>query len=42
MKKRWEDGKWEGDARGDEKAMRDWGRGTMGEGQWKREVILGK
>jgi hypothetical protein len=37
-----EDGKWEGDARGDEKGMRDWGRGTMGEGQWKREVILGK
>jgi hypothetical protein len=42
MKKRWENGKWEGDARGDEKGMRDEGRVTMGEGQWKREVMFGK
>jgi hypothetical protein len=33
-----EDGKGEMDARADEKGMRDGGRGTMGEGQWKREV----
>ena len=42
MKKRWEDGKCEGDVRGNEKGMRDEGRVTMREGHWKREVTLGK
>jgi hypothetical protein len=31
-----------GGCRGDEKGIRDEGRVTMGEGQWKREVMFGK
>ena len=47
MKKRCKDGQGEGDARGDEKGIKDEGRFTEGEGQWKIEVrderlILGK
>jgi hypothetical protein len=38
MKKRCKDGKGEGDARGDEKGIKDEGRFTEGEGQWKIEV----